>query len=667
VTATESQMTSSLSGSTNPLHLALEPIRVGTMSLPHRLFVPTHGGGAGSLTADDSRFEDLVNYWMARVDDGFAWIGGPTGHVKHVHIPGFEPTGVGALGKEAGIFRHPRFHDRMGSFADRVHAKGAYLGIQLVQQGGMPSAPSSTFSGHLDHRGVHVLNHAEIEWIISEYIESAVIAADAGVDSIEIHANHDDMVEWFLSPLTNKRVDEFGGSYENRLRFLRRIVDGIRERVGRPITLGLRLAMDQYMDGGYEIDECMRFMQSFEADGTIDFFNVDVGGNWGAVSYIQHGMYPEANWAQMCGEAKQATRLPVLYVGRVVHAETAERVIASGQADMVGLVRALIADPQWLTKNLAGEGDSVRPCIALNDCIHRYTLEGLGFGCGTNPRAGRESKPPIGTTDVPTTLLVIGGGPAGMELAATAAERGHRVTLWEANAELGGRFAVAAQLRSNTPYQDWIDWSARRLADLGVPTYLGRRAEVRSVLDSGADVIAFATGARGRHPGIPGEYLPHVAGADAVILGAARSLGARVLVIAEDDGPAPLSVSDHLASLGHEVTLAFRTPGPSPLVGKYSIGAMLASLDNEGVQILQNARAVEIHPDRVDFAHSYSGRPFTVDGIDSVVLVTGGIGNDALYRAVLPHHPRVHLLGDAFAPRRMTFATRQAFELAMLL
>jgi len=648
------------------LKAALQPITVGTMQLPNRLFVPTHGGGAGSITADDSRFDDLVNYWMARVDDGFAWIGGPTGHVKHVHIPGFEATGVGALGKEPGIFRHAKFQERMGIFADRVHAKGAYLGIQLVQQGGMPSAPSPTFSGFLDHRGVHVLNHDEIEWIISEYIESAGIAADAGVDSLEIHANHDDMVEWFLSPLTNKRDDEYGGSYENRLRFLRSIVDGIRVRVGRPITLGLRLAMDQYMDGGYGIDECMRFMQTFEADGTIDFFNLDVGGNWGPVTYIQHGMYPEGNWAQMCGEAKKATRLPVLYVGRVVHAETAEKIIADGNADMVGMVRALIADSSWLTKNLAGHADEVRPCIALNDCIHRYTLEGLGFGCGTNPRAGRESKPPIGTAAAPVRLLVVGGGPAGMELAATAAERGHEVELWEAKLELGGRFGIAAQLRANAPYQDWIDWSARRLKQMDIPVYLGRRADVRSVLDAGADVVAFATGARGRRPGIPGEFLPHVAGADAVVLGIARPLGRRVLVVAEDDGPAPMSIADQLAWDGHEVTLTFRTPGPSPLVGKYSIGAMLASLDNQGVTIVQNARAVQIHHDRVDFAHSYSGRSFSVE-TDSVVLVTGGIGNDALYRAVKPHHPRVHLLGDAFAPRRMTFATKQAFELAMQL
>jgi len=366
----------------------------------------------------------------------------------------------------------------------------------------------------------------------------------------------------------------------------------------------------------------------------------------------------------MCGEAKAEVSLPVLYVGRVVHHETAERIIASGQADMVGMVRALIADPAWLTKERSGTADDVRPCIALNECIHRYTVESLPFSCGVNPRAGSEWKRPIVRTAAPVRLLVVGGGPAGMELAAQAAERGHHVTLWEAKADLGGRFAVAAQLRANKPYQDWIEWQSERLPRLGVDVYLGRRAEVRSVLEAGADVVAFATGARGRRPGIAGEYLPHVTGADAVVLGACRPLGRRVLVLAVDDGPAPLTVSDHLAGLGHEVVLAFETPGPAPLLGKYSNGAMFASLDAAGVELVAMAHAVAIHPTSVDFAHAYSGRRFSVEGIDSVVLVTGGIGNDALYRSVSSHHPRTHLLGDAFAPRRVTYATRQALALA---
>ncbi len=650
----------------SPLKRSLDPIRVGTMDLRHRLFVPTHGGGAGSLTGDDSRFEDLCNYWLARVDDGFQWVGGPPGFVQHVSIPGFEATGVGALGKESGIFHHPRYQERMTDFADRVHAKGGYLGTQLVQQGGMPAAPSSTFSGYLDHRGVHVLNSAEVAWIINEYIESAVKAAECGIDSIELHANHDDMLEWFLSPLTNHRTDGYGGSYENRIRAIREIVEGIKARVGRPITLGLRLAMDQYLDGGYGLDDCIRVMKTFEADGTVDYFNLDVGGNWGPVSYLQHGAYPEASWSAMCGQAKAETSLPVLYVGRVVHATTAEGVIARGEADMVGMVRALIADTQWLTKTLAGQAQDVRPCIALNDCIHRYTMEGLGFGCGVNPTAGRESKPAVAAAGTPLSLLVIGGGPAGLELAATAAERGHRVELWEAKDHLGGRFAIAAQARCNEPYQDWIDWQSRRLQSLGVTTYLTRRAEVRALLDANADVIAFATGARGRRPGIPGEFLPHVVGGDAALLGTVP-VGKRVLIIVEDDGPAPLTIADHLAGQGHQVTLAYRTPGPASLVGKYSVGAMYARLDADGVEIMNMARAIEVTPSGVRFANAYSGREFTVDGIDTVVMMTGGIGNDSLYRAMLGLHPRVHLLGDAYAPRRVTYATKQAFELALLL
>ena len=344
------------------------------MDLSHRLFVPTHGGGAGSLTGDDSRFQAMLDYWLSRVEDGFQWIGGPPCHVQHLQIPGFEATGIGALGKQDGNFRHPLFHDRMSHFVDRVHSAGGYMGIQLLQQGGMPSAPSPTFSGFLDHRGVHVMNRDEVKWVINEYIESAVIAARTGADSIELHSNHDDIIEWFLSPLTNTRTDEYGGSYANRRRFLQEITDGVRLRVDRPITFGLRLALDQDMDGGYGLDECLRLMQSFEADGTVDYFNLDMGGNWGAITYLQHGMYPEAAWAHMCGEAKAVTKLPVLYVGRVVHAETAEKVIADGNADMVGMVRALIADREWLRKTLDGRPDEVRPCIALNDCIHRYTL-----------------------------------------------------------------------------------------------------------------------------------------------------------------------------------------------------------------------------------------------------------------------------------------------------
>jgi len=650
----------------SPLVRALEPISFGTIDLRHRLVVPPHGGGTGSLVKDDGAYESYLAYWMQRINDGFQWIGGGPGYVKSGFVPGFELTGVGAAGGSTGLFRTAHYRDRFSSFNEQVHATDGYVNVQLVLQGGMPLAPSSSFAGYNDHRATHVLNADEITWQVNEYIESALIAIDCGADSIEIKGCHDDLVQWFLSPLTNKRTDGWGGSYENRRRFIREIVEGIHSRSPRRVTVGLRLAFEEQMAGGWELDECIEVVKSFESEGTVDYISADMGHNWGPVSYVQPGMYAEGEWANYSAAIKRETTLPVLYVGRVVHAETAENIIASGQADMVGLVRALMAEPQWLTKALSGRTREMRPCIGVNDCIHRYTVDGLGFGCGVNPAAGRESIPLLAAISEPLSVLVVGGGPAGTTLAALAAERGHRVRLWEQGPSLGGALLVAAKAEINKVFHTWIDFQSDRLEDLGVGVELGRTATVDSVLTSGADVVAIATGSRPRMPAIAGEDLPHVATYVQAMTGDA-DLGRRIALIVEDDYLAPLTVADHLAGLGHEVTLIHQTPGPAPLVGKYSSGAWYARLDAAGVRLIAQTRCVEIREGSLVLENTYSGRLFGLADIDSVVLACGGTGVDELYVGLLGRHPRLHLLGDAFAPRRLTFATQQAYELSVLL
>ena len=644
--------------------IAFRPIAVGTMQLDHRLIVPPHSGGGGRLLDSDEMFEKHCGYWTARVKGGVQWVGGGPTFVRNPLIPGFEPTGVGANGP--GFFRHPRFVERMGEYMNRLHTAGGFGTVQFVLQGGMPIAPSATLSGYSDHRIPHPLDFDEIQWLIAEYAESATLAAEAGADAIELHSNHDDVLQWFLSPLTNQRVDAYGGSVENRRRLVRQIVEAIRNHVGRPITLGLRLCLDEMIDGGYQLDELQQIVAAFTADGNVDYFSFDVGGNWGAPSYIPPGVYGDAEWAELCGQAKQATNLPVVYVGRVFDVATAEQVLADGHADLVGLARATIADPEIVSKTRRGLIALVRPCVGVNDCIDRRTVEGLEFACAANPHAGNEHAGALPPVRRSRKVLVIGGGPAGTEYAALAQQRGHRVTLWEASDHLGGQLATAAKARMNSRYATWIEWQQARLQRLGVTVELCHAATLDDVEITNPDIVVVATGARPRPIDVPGIDLPFVHQAVDVLNGGV-TLGHHVVVVSEDDRAAPLAVADHLSGLGHRLTITHRTNAPSPLVGKYTIGAVLARLDNEGARFEPMARVVGIEPGGVHLAHSYSNRRWTIDAVDSVVLACGAVPDNALYAELKSARGNVHLLGDAYAPRRMVFATRQAHALAAAL
>jgi 2,4-dienoyl-CoA reductase-like NADH-dependent reductase (Old Yellow Enzyme family) len=648
-------------GAATTYPLSFSPVTVGTMDLDRRLVVSPHSGGGGSLLGSEALFERHCAYWLARVTGGVRWVGGGPVFVRNPLIPGFEPTGVGANGP--GLFREPNFVERLGRFMARLHAAGGFGSVQFVQQGGMPSAPSNTLSGYADHRIPHSLDTDEISWLVREYGESAALAAEGDADALELHANHDDVLQWFLSPRTNRRTDGYGGSFDNRRRLLREIVESMREHVDRPITIGLRLCLDEMVDGGQTIDDCRALLAAFTADGTVDYFSLDVGDNWGRVSYIPPGLYAEAEWAPLAGQARSATDLPVIYVGLVTSVATAEGILADGHADLVGFARAAIADPRLVVKSGEGRADEVRPCIGIQECIDRRVVEGLPFACGVNPHAGREDEGPPVPTTLPRSVLVIGGGPAGTEFAGQMAERGHRVQLWEREGELGGQLAVAARLRMNRNYRRWIDWQERRLAHVGVDVRLDRPATSEDVLATGVDVVAIATGATARGSEVPGADLPFVLSATEAVLDPGR-LGHRVVVVSEDDRLAPLAIADQLAADGHEVTVVHQTLAPSPLVGKYTIGAVVARLDEAGVTMVSAARLVAVETGTLTLAHCFSERRWTVDGVDSVVLACGAIPVDDLYHALRSRHPAVHLLGDAFAPRRMVFATRQAYELA---
>jgi 2,4-dienoyl-CoA reductase-like NADH-dependent reductase (Old Yellow Enzyme family) len=640
------------------------PITVGTMRLKNRSMSPPHTSAIGPLFGTDKDAEKTLAYWEVRAKAGLAWMGGVTGRMKNNFIPGFEPSGISA--ETLGYFRLPFYVERMKWFIRAMRSHGVVTTCQMTMIGGFPHGASPVVSAPIGNSWPHVLNEDEIKAFVEEYGWSAGRAREAGFDGIEMHFNHDDLIEWFLSPLTNKRTDRYGGPLENRARFAVEILTAVRKSVGRDMTLGIRLNADEPMPGGYDAAEGIAIARHFEATGLIDFLHIVVGTPWGNPSYIQPHQFQAGEWSGMAGAIKRAVKLPIVYSGLVNSPAVAERILAAGHADVVGMARAHIADGELLAKAREGRVEDIRPCVGGNDCINRRYVDGLPFGCTVNPHAAQEIAGPWPRTKAPKRLLVIGGGPAGLELAGLAAESGHRVAVWEARDAVGGQVRDALNAPSYRPFGEWLAWQERRLRKLDVDLRLNRRASAADVLADGADVVAVATGVTPRRPLIPGADAPHVLEGRDVLTGRAKA-GKRVALIAQDDHMTPLAIADFLSERGHQVTMVYGTDKPAILLGRYSVGAPLGRLDGRGVEIVCLQEPTRILTDGLELRHAYSGRVSRIGSFDSIVLSCHGVSDAALYDELRAKRGGVHVLGDAYAPRRIVFATRQAYALAKLL
>jgi 2,4-dienoyl-CoA reductase-like NADH-dependent reductase (Old Yellow Enzyme family) len=401
------------------------PFKIGKMQLRNRIMLPPHGRVTGNPFGTEEEAERFFAYWRLRLQDGAAWIDGLNCFLdNNVVIPGFEPQGLGAT--VGGYFRLPHFRERAGRYAALCHEHGAVATAQIIMQGGMPHSPSGRLANYTNNLVPHVLDQDEIQWLVKEYAFSAAEIEAAGLDGVELHANHEDLLQLFLSPATNIRTDEYGGDLDSRLRFLLEVITAIRLQTGPDFCIGVRMNMEEVFAGGYDAEQGIDIARRLEASGQVDYLHCVMGDNWGAPSYVQPHHYAPAQWARMAGRFKQALRLPIVYTGRVSSPRVAEEIIASGHADVVGMARAMFADGNLISKARAGKLEEIRPCIGTNDCLHRILVEGLKFGCSVNPRTGYEHEAPLVQVKAAKSVLVVGAGPAGMEVAALLREKGHQ-------------------------------------------------------------------------------------------------------------------------------------------------------------------------------------------------------------------------------------------------
>ncbi|KAB1645341.1 FAD-dependent oxidoreductase [Gulosibacter chungangensis] len=644
--------------------MLFEPLQIGALTARSRVVVPPHSSAIGNLWGTDSEAEQAIAYLRRRAEAGVAWTTMP-GRISNVLAPGFEPSGLSAV--ITTQYRFDNYVSRTSQYVDAMHDAGALAATQLTMNGGYPHAPSTRFAQKINAQAPHVISSHELDTLIEEYRFSAGQAFRAGIDVLELHMNHEDLTAQFVSARTNGREDEYGGSLKNRLRFPLAVLRAAREQIGPDRVLGVRFnGADELF---YDLDEGVEIANAVAATGLVDYFHIVHGSTWGNPSYIQPHFFDLGKWSTDARAYRQALDLPIIYSGLVATPARAAEIISSGDSDMVGMARAHVADPDLLVKAKAGSPALVRPCIGANDCINRRYVDGLAFGCAVNPHAAdeRDGDWPAGRTG-PREAIVVGGGPSGLEIAALLAEAGTSVTLHEASDALGGQLRSTAQAPSWERYGQYLDWQLARIQRLGIDVRLNStfdEAALEQVAD-GVNVV-FATGASERRPEIPGVDLPHVHTAREV-LDHKLALEGNVLVIAHEDHLAPASVAESLAASGARVTMAYQTHVPAQLLGRYSVGAVLGRLDELGVRVEIMTEVTAIHEGRVSARNIYSGREFELPEIDHVVLACGGTSEAALFeRAQAEGRVQSHILGDAYAPRRIVFGTRQALVLAKLI
>ncbi|PIE12775.1 MAG: oxidoreductase [Rhodobacterales bacterium] len=626
------------------------PLEIGGMTVKNRILSTGHDT---TLPTDDRVNAELIAYHAARAAGGVGLI---VSQVVGVHETARYTNHV-LMAVEDGCI--PGFRD----LAQAVQAHDARLVVQLFHPGReimesadgtlpVAYAPSAVPSDRF-HTIPREMSGAMVEEIIAGYGAAARRMADAGVDGVEIVASHGYLPAQFLSPQTNLRSDKWGGSEENRLAFLRAILDAARKGGGEGFVVGLRISGNEYVEGGMDDSATLSAIRALAPK--LDYVNVIAGTSatlGGAIHIVPPMFQGTAYLAPFAAQVKAAVEVPVLVAGRINQPQEAEAVIASGQADMCGMTRALICDPDMPHKAAAARFDDIRACIGCNQACIGHFHKGVPISCIQYPESGRELI--FGTlpkTDMPRRVMVVGAGPGGLKAAATAARRGHHVALHDAAAQPGGQARLAQLLPGRAEFGGIITNLVREAELAGVEIQLNSRV-TRAMIDADRpDAVIIATGATVRLPDdLETEDAAHVVQAVDVLQGKADP-GSRVVIADWRADWVGLGLAERLAAAGHHVRLAVNAPHAGEALQSYVRDSMVARIHALGVEVIPYARLYGADGDSVYLIHQASGEPMVLEDVDTLVLAQGGRAQDDLIRELENWDGQVVAIGDCLAPR----------------
>jgi len=502
----------------------------------------------------------------------------------------------------------------------------------------------------------------DIKEVIECFCTSALHVREGGFDGIELQFGHSSLVRQFMSDLTNLRSDEYGGNFENRMRFSLELVGAVRKAIGDEFTLGVRLCADEMTAwGGITLSDAKEIARVLEGTGAIDFVDLSLS-TFHNLYLVGGSMHMPLGYAvPLAAGIKEVVRLPVFATGRINDPLLAEKVLANGQADMIGMVRAQLCDPNMARKAQEGRSEEIRYCIACNQGCYGRIAFNRDIGCIQNPMAGNEKEED--ELHFPRSLwrkrvMVIGGGPAGMWAAKIAFVRGHDVTLYEKEETLGGQVATAMKGAGREEFGVIIRNERNQLDALGVRVVLGQAVTREFVLDQQPDAVIVATGSTPKRPAIPGGDRAFTV---QQVLRGEVELGERILFIDDDGGHQATSAIEYLAELGkkvHVVTTAFFIGGD--LGPTQDITLSKQRLLKKGVTYTPDFYVLEIRESEVQGINVYSNEQ-TVFACDSVVAAMGNAVDDSLYFALKGKVKELYRAGDCVAPRKADMAIHEGY------
>lgn len=545
----------------------------------------------------------------------------------------------------------------LGDLAEAIHEWGAKTVLQICHagrctsrkyMGRQPMAPSPvpSYTGEMARE----MTPEDIEGVIEAFAEAARRAKFAGFDGVELHGTHGYLMAQFLSPYTNRRADVYG---RDRGLFGLRVLERVRSRVGKDFLVGYRLSGEEFVEGGITLDQARPFARRLEEAG-IDYIHVSGSITEKGEHFVIPLYFPQGYLLHLAAAIKQMVQVPVIAVGAIHDPALAEEALEKGQADLIAMGRALIADPELPRKIQAGHAEDIRTCLRCNEGCSGRVRPNRTQRCAVNAEVGRERQMSIHPVSQPRHVCVIGGGPAGMEAARVLAQRKHRVTLLEKEDELGGLLRYASVPDFKKELRGFLHYQKRQIKKLGVEVLLRERATPERVRQLRPDAVILAAGSTMGVPGIPGADLP-CAGTAVQLFAGALSTGDRVVVVG--GSAMGCEAAAYLASQGKKVTVVEMLGDLAPDLETRARLALLQILKTKQVELLTGWKVQEIKKDRVLLA----GREWQIKEIpaESVILALGLTPNRELIQPLKESFSEVHVIGDCLEPRKIYQAVHE--------